>query len=158
MVKNTPAKVPCTTFSILFSRFKGDINTFAHGAGAINSLKPGDKIAILEACTHHPIEDDIGRVKLPKWLNKKVGGNLKIDFFAGRDLPSTIKDYKVLIHCGACMLTKTEVLNRMEEARNENIPITNYGMAISECQGVLNRVLSPFPEALIYYQNGKKTF
>jgi len=154
MVKHTPAGVPCTTFSILFARFKGDLAAYARGAAAIRNLRPGDSLAVLEACSHHAIEDDIGRVKLPKWLKETAGGELKIDTFSGRDLPANIADYKLVIQCGGCMLTRTEILGRMGKAAGAGVPISNYGVAISECKGVLERVLSPFPEALAAYREG----
>ncbi len=152
MVRLTPPGVPCTTFSILFARFKGDLTAYARGAAAIRRLRPGDKVAVLEACTHHAIEDDIGRVKLPGWLRETVGGDLKIDTFSGHDLPKDIFSYRLAIQCGGCMLTRTEILNRMEKAESAGVPITNYGAAISECKGVLERVLSPFPEPLRAYR------
>jgi hypothetical protein len=107
---------------------------------------------VLEACSHHAIEDDIGRVKLPRWLRETVGGDLKIDTFAGRDLPPDLASYKLAIQCGGCMLTRTEILNRMGKAGAAGVPITNYGTAISECKGVLERVLSPFPAARAAYR------
>jgi [FeFe] hydrogenase H-cluster maturation GTPase HydF len=152
MVEHTPPGVPCTTFSILFARFKGDLAAYAAGAAAIRRLKPGDRVAVLEACSHHAIEDDIGRVKLPRWLRETVGGDLKIDTFAGRDLPPDLASYKLAIQCGGCMLTRTEILNRMGKAGAAGVPITNYGTAISECKGVLERVLSPFPAARAAYR------
>jgi [FeFe] hydrogenase H-cluster maturation GTPase HydF len=152
MVKLTPPGVPCTTFSILFARFKGDLAQYAAGAAAIRGLRPGDRIAVLEACSHHAIEDDIGRVKLPRWLKETAGGELKIDTFAGRDLPAALADYKLAVHCGGCMLNRAEILSRMGKAATAGIPITNYGTAISECKGVLERVLSPFPVALAAYR------
>jgi [FeFe] hydrogenase H-cluster maturation GTPase HydF len=152
MVEHTPPGVPCTTFSILFARFKGDLAAYAAGAAAIRRLKPGDRGAVLEACSHHAIEDDIGRVKLPRWLRETVGGDLKIDTFAGRDLPPDLASYKLAIQCGGCMLTRTEILNRMGKAGAAGVPITNYGTAISECKGVLERVLSPFPAARAAYR------
>lgn len=151
MVAHTPPAVPCTTFSILFARFKGDLAAYAAGAAAVRALRPGDKVAVLEACSHHAIEDDIGRVKLPRWLKETAGGELKIDTFAGRDLPADLSVYKLAIQCGGCMLGRTEILNRMGKAAAAGVPITNYGTAISECKGVLERVLSPFPAALAAY-------
>lgn len=156
MVKHTPAGVPCTTFSILFARFKGDLPAYAAGAAAIRALRPGDRIVVLEGCSHHAIEDDIGRVKLPKWLKETVGGELKIDTFAGHDLPKDLGVYKLAIQCGGCMLTRTEILGRMGKTAQAGIPITNYGTAISECKGVLERVLSPFPDALAAYRAARK--
>ncbi|MCM2266545.1 MAG: [FeFe] hydrogenase H-cluster maturation GTPase HydF [Elusimicrobiales bacterium] len=156
MVKHTPPGVPCTTFSILFARFKGDLSAYAAGAAAIRGLRPGDRVAVLEACSHHAIEDDIGRVKLPRWLKETAGGELKIDTFAGHDLPGGLGDYKLAIQCGGCMLNRAEILNRMGRAAAAGIPITNYGTAISECKGVLERVLSPFPEALAAYRLARR--
>lgn len=152
MVKHTPPGVPCTTFSILFARFKGDLAAYAAGAAAVRALRPGDRVAVLEGCSHHAIEDDIGRVKLPRWLKQTAGGELKIDTFAGRDFPDNLADYRLAVQCGGCMLGRAEVLNRMGGASAAGVPITNYGTAISECKGVLERVLSPFPQALAAYR------
>lgn len=152
MVAETPADVKCTTFSILFSRFKGDLLEEVRGAAEIDKLKTGDKILIAEACSHHPNEDDIGRVKIPRWLNKYIGSEIQIDYAQGRDYPSNLEDYKLIIHCGGCMLTRNEKLVRIHKAKDAGIPITNYGITISFVQGVLERVLSPFPEALNVYK------
>ncbi|HCC47070.1 MAG TPA: [FeFe] hydrogenase H-cluster maturation GTPase HydF [Elusimicrobia bacterium] len=156
MVKNTPPGVPCTTFSILFARFKGDLAAYAAGAAAIKDLRPGDRVVVLEGCSHHAIEDDIGRVKLPRWLKEKAGGELKIDTFAGHDLPGSLAEYKLAVQCGGCMLGRAEILNRMGKASAAGVPITNYGTAISECRGVLERVLSPFPQALAAYRAARQ--
>jgi len=148
MVADTPRDIKCTTFSILFARFKSDLVQMARGAASIESLRPGDKILILEGCTHHAIEDDIGRVKIPRWLKQYTGADLKIDVFSGRDLPKNIKDYKLVIQCGSCMLNRKECIYRIEQAKTNGVPITNYGVCISYTQGVLERVLEPFPFAL----------
>ncbi|NLA75843.1 MAG: [FeFe] hydrogenase H-cluster maturation GTPase HydF [Deltaproteobacteria bacterium] len=153
MVADTPPGIPCTTFSILFSRNKGDLVTAARAAAAIETLDPGDKVLIAESCSHHPIEDDIGRVKIPRWLRQYVGGDLTIDTYAGRDYPDSLSEYKVVIHCGGCMLNRREMLSRIEIAKQHGVPITNYGIAISLTQGVLQRVLSPFPAALAAYHD-----
>ncbi len=144
MVANTPDDIPCTTFSILFSRFKGDLPEEIKGISAIKTLKKDDKVLIAEACSHHPNEDDIGRVKIPKLLRQFLGFDIEIDVASGRDYPKNINDYAVIIHCGGCMLTRTEKLVRIEKARQAGVPITNYGIAISLFKGVLDRVLSPF--------------
>ena len=137
-----PEKVPLTSFSILFARLKGDLKAFIEGAKAINTLQDGDKVLILESCTHHAIDDDIGRVKIPNLLRKKTGKNLTIENFSGHDFPD-IDDYKLIIHCGACMTNRREVLSRILIANNKNIPITNYGIAISYCLGILSRAVKP---------------
>jgi [FeFe] hydrogenase H-cluster maturation GTPase HydF len=147
MTADTPPQTKCTTFSILFSRYKGDLIAAAEGAAVIESLNPGDKILIAEACSHHPIEDDIGRVKIPRWLRQYIGADISIDVSAGRDYPENLKDYKLIIHCGGCMLTRREMLFRIEQARQVAVPITNYGVAVSVVQGVIHRTLSPFPAA-----------
>ncbi len=148
MSADTPPGVKCTTFSILFARFKGDLVELARGAAAIERLKPGDKVLIAESCSHHAAEDDIGRVKIPRWLKAYVGGDLDVTVFAGRDYPVNLKDFKLVIHCGSCMLTRGEMLLRIHQAKEAGVPVTNYGIAISLVQGVFKRVLSPFPAAL----------
>ncbi len=147
-----PPEVPCTTFSILFARQKGDLALSAAGAATIETLKPGDRILIAEACSHHPLQDDIGRVKIPRWLRQYVGGELWIDVYAGRDYPDNLSDYRLIIHCGGCMLTRREMLSRLHRAQEAGIPVTNYGLAISFTQGVIRRVLSPFPSALLAFK------
>lgn len=152
MCNETPINLHCTTFSILFVRNKGDLIESARGVAHIKNLKPGDKVLIAEACSHHPLADDIGRVKIPKWLEQYTGGDLDIEVYSGRDYPENINDYKLVIHCGGCMLTRKEMLNRTDIVRESNVPITNYGVAISYLQGVLERTLLPFPSALIAYK------
>ncbi len=146
MVAETPKHIKCTTFSILFSRYKGDLYEEVKGVKALNNLTEKDKIMIAETCSHHPMEDDIGRVKIPKWLNEFSGKELNYEVACGRDYPGNLNDFRVIIHCGACMLTRNEKLIRIEKARVNKVPITNYGIAISHIHGVLERVLSPFPE------------
>jgi [FeFe] hydrogenase H-cluster maturation GTPase HydF len=153
MVTETPNNVACTTFSILFSRYKGDLAELAKGVSAIDQLHPGDKILIAEACSHHAIEDDIGRIKLPRWLSQYVGGELQLTVCAGRDYPDNLKEYKLIIHCGACMITRKEMLYRIQLAKEAGVPITNYGLCISLVQGVIDRVLSPFPAALAAFKS-----
>lgn len=138
-----PENIPLTSFSILFARLKGDLNTFSQGAKSIEKLQDGDRVLILESCTHHAIEDDIGRVKIPKLLRKKTGKNLIIDNIAGHDFPD-ISKYKLIIHCGACMTNRREVLSRILLASENNVPITNYGICISYCLGILSRALKIF--------------
>ena len=138
-----PENVPLTSFSILFARLKGDLDEFVKGAQAIENLKDGDLVLILESCTHHAIEDDIGRVKIPNLLRKKTGKNLVIHNYAGHDFPD-LKDYKLVIHCGACMTNRREVLSRILIANQNGVPITNYGVAISYCLGILPRATKIF--------------
>ena len=138
-----PENISLTSFSILFARLKGDLNEFIKGAEAIENLKDGDCVLILESCTHHAIEDDIGRVKIPNLLRKKTGKNLVIHNYAGHDFPD-ISDYKLIIHCGACMTNRREVLSRILIANQANVPITNYGVVISYCLGILPRAVKIF--------------
>ncbi|MBE6367351.1 MAG: [FeFe] hydrogenase H-cluster maturation GTPase HydF [Lentisphaerae bacterium] len=139
----TPPGIPCTTFSILFSRLKGDTRLFLRGCQQISALQDGDRILIAEACTHHPTCEDIGRVKLPVLLKKATGKALEFDFAPGRDFPENLAQYKLIVHCGSCMLNRQETMWRLHCAEKAQIPITNYGMAISYCQGVLDKVLVP---------------
>ena len=155
MVADTPQTVPCTTFSILFSRLKGDMPLMARGVAAIESLKSGDKILIAEACSHHPASDDIGRVKIPRWLRQYAGTDLDVEVYAGRDYPENLSEFKLVIHCGGCMLTRREVLSRIHTATRAGVPVTNYGMCISFVQGVLERVLTPFPAALEAFREAR---
>ncbi len=148
MTADTPPSVPCTTFSILFSRSRGDLVEAARGAAAIPSLKEGDRVLIAEACTHHAMEDDIGRVKIPRWIRQYKGFDLTFDVASGSDYPDDLKDYKLIIHCGGCMINRRFMLTRVQKAREAGVPMTNYGVCISYLQGVLERVLSPFPAAL----------
>lgn len=134
--------IQMTSFSILFARLKGDLNTFVKGAKSITTLKPNDKVLILESCTHHAIDDDIARVKIPKLLQKRLGFNLNFEYKTGHDFPD-ISEYKLIIHCGACMTNRKEVLSRILISNRQNIPITNYGIVISYCLGILDRAIKP---------------
>lgn len=138
-----PENIPLTSFSILFARLKGDLEVFVKSAKAIDTLQDGDKVLILESCTHHPIEDDIGRVKIPRLLKQKTNKNLIIEHASGHDFPD-ITPYKLIIHCGACMTTRREVLSRIMHANKLNIPLTNYGITISHCLGILERAIKIF--------------
>ncbi len=148
---DTPADIPVTTFSILMARLKGDLAAFARGAAALARLEPGDAVCIQEACSHHPQEDDIARVKLPRLLRKLAGGELTITVEAGKEFPSYPASCKAVVHCGGCVITRGNMLARLHAAAEAHVPMTNYGMAISLAQGVLERVLSPFPQALCAY-------
>ncbi len=153
MAAETDDGVPCTTFSILFSRVKGDIVRMARGAAAIFGLVDGDRVLIAEACTHHALEDDIGRVKLPRWLRERTGADISIEHSSGKEYPEDLGAFSLVIHCGACTLTRRETLLRIEAARSAGVPVTNYGIAISALRGAIERTLSPFPEALREYRS-----
>jgi [FeFe] hydrogenase H-cluster maturation GTPase HydF len=144
---DVPPDIPCTTFSILFARAKGDLVAAARGAGRLALLREGDRVLIAEACTHHALEDDIGRVKIPRWLRQLAGVRLDIAVCSGHDFPKDLSSYQLVIHCGACTLNRREMLSRLAEARQAGVPVTNYGVAISALQGVAARVLKPFPAA-----------
>jgi len=152
---DTPTEIPLTSFSILFARFQGDLNEMVRGAMAIDKLKTGDKVLIAEACSHHPIGEDIGTVKIPRWLTQYVGGKLEIDHQRGHDFPENISEYKIIIHCGACMWNRREMLSRIMKAKQANVPITNYGLTIAYSLGIFERALQPFPAALDIYLNKK---
>lgn len=139
-----PKDVPLTSFSILMARYKGDLRTLVKGAKAIDNLKPGDKVLIAEACTHHPLGGDIGREKLPIWLGEKVGGKLDITICAGSSFPDDLSEYKLIVHCGACMFNRQQLMSRIKKANIEELPITNFGIAIAHINGILDRVLSAF--------------
>ncbi len=138
-----PNDINLTSFSILFAKLKGDLNAFKNGAEAIDTLQDGDRVLILESCTHHAIEDDIGRVKIPRLLKQKTGKELVIEHKSGHDFPD-ISEYKLIIHCGACMTNRREVLSRILIANKNNVPISNYGIVISYCLGILPRAMKIF--------------
>lgn len=144
MIADLPPDLPATTYSILMARLKGDLPALAAGAVAIRQLKDGDTILIGEACTHHAADDDIGRVKIPALLRRKTGKDLHFEVASGKDFPTDLSRYALIIHCGGCMINRAFMLWRIDQARSKAIPITNYGVAISEAQGVLDRVLQPF--------------
>lgn len=144
MVAQTPADIKCTTFSILFARFKGDLKKLVKGAEVINTLQDKDKVLISESCTHHAIEDDIGTVKIPNWLRKKTGADLQIDHVSGCDFPNNLGEYKLVIQCGGCMNNRKEILSRINKCEQAHVAVTNYGVCISALKGVLTRVLEPF--------------
>lgn len=142
-----PEGILLTGFSVLFARFKGDLASLVQGASAIRGLKHGDRVLIAESCTHHPVEDDIGREKIPRWLKNYVGGELQVDIISGSAFPLDLSPYAIIIHCGACMWTRRQMLSRIQQAKAQNIPITNYGLAIACIHGILDRALMPFPAA-----------
>jgi [FeFe] hydrogenase H-cluster maturation GTPase HydF len=152
----TPSSVPLTAFSILLSRLKGDLVAQTRAAVTVDSLRPGDKVLVAESCTHHPIEEDIGRVKIPRWLERFVGGELKFTNVKGRDFPQDLSPYKLVIHCGACMVNRQEMLSRIAECQRQGVPITNYGLVIAYSRGILERALEPFPDALAAYKEARQ--
>lgn len=141
---DVPESIPLTTFSTLFARYKGDLNQLVQGAGAIDTLRDGDRILMGEACSHHIQADDIGRVKLPRWITQYTGKDLHFEVYSGHDFPDNLEQYRIVVHCGACMLNRMEMIRRINECKRRGIPITNYGIAISKVQGVLDRVIEPF--------------
>lgn len=138
-----PDSIPLTTFSTLFARYKGDLPKLVHGASSIDDLKDGDKVLMYESCSHHAVDDDIGRVKIPNWIKKYTGKDLTFDLFAGHDLPDNLTDYSLAIMCGGCMSNRSEMMRRIRDLNAHNVPATNYGVAISKVQGVLERVIRP---------------
>ena len=149
---DTPRCVPLTSFSILYARFKGDLVTQTLGTLAVEELKPGDHILIAEACSHHPIAEDIGRVKIPRWLTQFVGGKLEFTTVQGHDFPEDLSPYKRVIHCGACMWNRREMLTRLLRCRKAGVPIINYGLVVAYSLGIFERALEPFPPALEAYR------
>ena len=155
---DTPDDVPMTSFSILFARFKGDLVEFVRGAMAIDDLRSGDRILMCEACSHHPIGEDIGRVKLPRWLRQYVGGTLEFSHVQGHDFPEDLSPYRLVVHCGACMLNRREILSRILTCQRAGIPVTNYGLAIAFSLGIFERALGPFPAALDVFRSGSPQY
>lgn len=155
VASDTPAEVKLTSFSILLARFKGELTEMVCGATAIGRLRPGDRVLVAESCTHHPIEDDIGRVKIPNWLQQRVGGKLEFTTHQGHDFPPDLSEFRLVIHCGACMTNRRAVLNRVAQCRDAGVPITNYGLSIAYVLGIFERALEPFPAALQAYRERK---
>ena len=144
--EETPEDIWLTSFSILFARFKGNLKTAAAGAAALDRLKDGDKILISEGCTHHRQCDDIGTVKLPRWIRNYTGKKLEFEYSSGRDFPEDVTKYSLIVHCGGCMLNEREMRYRQKCALDQEIPITNYGIAIAYMQGILKRCVEMFPD------------
>ncbi len=151
----TPADVPLTSFSILFARFKGDLAAQVEGTLAVDTLRPDDRVLMAEACSHHPIAEDIGRVKIPHWFSQRVGGPLRFEHVQGHDFPEDLSGYRLAIHCGACMSNRQEMVSRILRCRQAGVPITNYGLVISYSLGVFERALRPFPDAMEAYRQAR---
>ncbi len=145
---DVPDDVPLTTFSILMARYKGDLPEFIKGINRVEELKSGDRILISEACSHHAQEDDIGKVKIPRWLRNHTKKDLQVDVRNGADFPEDLSQYKLIIHCGSCMLTRRAMQVRIKQARLIDIPIVNYGVLISYMHGAMPRAIQPFEEAM----------
>jgi len=145
---DTPKDVNLTSFSILFARYKGDLEAYIAGVRALDRLKDGDKILIAEGCTHHKSCDDIGTVKLPRWIRQYSGKHLEFISTSGNSFPQDIRDYALVLMCGCCMLNRQEVESRLDKVKQDHIPILNYGMAIAHVQGILRRSLHMFPSLL----------
>lgn len=142
----TPEEISLTSFSILFARYKGDLGTLTEGAAALKNIQHGDKILIAEGCTHHRQCDDIGTVKIPNMIRKFTGAEPEFVFTSGTEFPDDVSDYKLVVHCGGCMLNEREMKYRIACCRDQKVPITNYGILIARITGILNRSLTPFPE------------
>ena len=149
---DTPDDIPMTSFSILFSRFKGDLAIQSAGAAALSNLKSSDKILIAESCSHKPICEDIGRVKIPRWLTQFTGNKPEFEWVQGQDWPEDLSAYSLVIHCGACMFNRRAMMARIEKCKKANVPVTNYGIAIAHSLGILERALKPFPLAYSAYK------
>lgn len=145
---DTPPEIPLTSFSILFARYKGNLQTVVQGAAAVETLRDGDKVLISEGCTHHRQCDDIGSVKIPRWLKNYTNKELQIELSSGTEFPENLSEYKLIIHCGGCMLNEREMKYRLKCAEDQNVPITNYGIAIAYMQGILKRSVEMFPHIL----------
>jgi len=140
-----PHDIPLTSFSIMLARFKGDFDNYLKGTPKISELKDGDRVLLLESCTHHVSCDDIGRTKIPLWITSFTGKKIEYDVVAGLDiLPRPITDYSLVIQCGGCMITRKQLHNRLQTAIKSGVPVTNYGMAIAYVQGIYNRAIAPF--------------
>jgi [FeFe] hydrogenase H-cluster maturation GTPase HydF len=141
---DTPREVPLTSFSILFARYKGDLAELVRGARAVETLKDGDRVLMSEGCTHHRQADDIGTVKLPRWLRQHTGKQLVFEHTSGMKYPRALAQYALIVHCGACMLNRREMHYRIHQAKAAGVPIVNYGVLIVCMQGILERCLEPF--------------
>lgn len=145
--RSVPPEIPLTSFSILLARMKGDLAACAAGAAAIDRLHDGSRVLVAEACTHHPIGDDIGRVKLPRWIREYTKADVQFTVAAGADFPDDLKQFDLVLHCGACTFNRRAVLSRILQCSEQGVPFTNYGVAIAHIHGILERALSPFPDA-----------
>lgn len=151
-----PPEVPLTSFSILLARMKGDLATCAAGAARIDRLRDGDRVLVAEACTHHPIGDDIGREKLPRWIRNHTRADVKFSVVSGADFPEDLSPYALVLHCGACTFNRRAVLSRILRCREQGVPFTNYGVAIAHIHGILERALAPFPSVYEAFRRARE--
>lgn len=149
---DTPKDVPLTSFSILFARHKGDLTELVRGARAVEGLRDGDKVLIAEACTHHQQSDDIGRVKIPRWIRQNTGVDIQFEFASGYTFPDNITEYSLIVHCGSCMLNRRSMLHRIAQAVDAGVPIVNYGVLIAYVQGIFPRAIDMFPLARLMWE------
>ena len=149
---DVPPEIPLTSFSILMARYKGLLDMAVRGVAAVEKLQDGDTVLIAEGCTHHRQCDDIGSVKIPRWLKNYTGKKLNIELCSGREFPDDLSKYALIIHCGGCMLNEREVRYRMKCAADQQVPITNYGIAIAYMQGILKRSIGIFPHLLLEFE------
>ena len=145
VAKMVPREIPLTSFSILMARYKGDLELTVRGARAVETLRTGDKVLLAEGCTHHRQCGDIGTVRLPNWIRKATGAEPEFVFCSGRDFPDDLSEYKLVVHCGGCMLGQREMKYRQRAAVDQGVPITNYGILIAHLNGILERTIEPFP-------------
>ncbi len=148
VAKDVPAEIPLTSFSILFARYKGDLEQLIRGAAQLSRLKDGDRVLISEGCTHHRQCSDIGTVKIPGWIEKFSGARPEFSFTSGTEFPEDLSSYALVVHCGGCMLNEKEMKHRIARAAASGVPIVNYGIAIARMHGILERSLKPFPDML----------
>lgn len=149
---DTPRDIPLTSFSILFARHKGDLTELVRGAKAVEGLQDGDRVLIAEACTHHQQSDDIGRVKIPRWIRQNTGKDIQFEFASGYSFPDNITDYSLIVHCGSCMLNRRSMLHRIAQAVDAGVPIVNYGVLIAYVQGIFPRAIDMFPLAKLMWE------
>lgn len=152
---DTPADIPLTSFSILFARQKGNLTEMVRAVRRIEKLKYGEKVLIAEGCTHHRQSDDIGKVKIPRWIRQMAGSGVEFEWCSGAQFPSDLEKYAAIVHCGGCMINRREMLYRMEQAKEKGVAITNYGVLIAFVLGILPRALKPFPAAELAFKEGK---
>jgi len=150
---DVPERIPLTGFSVLFARYKGDLEIYTRGIKEIDRLKSGDRVLIAEACTHHRTSEDIGTVKIPRWLKESAGCELEFEHAAGREFPDQLQAYDLIVQCGGCMANRKEILYRLKKADSLGIPAVNYGMLIAHVHGILDRALEPFPQARMIWSS-----